>query len=56
MVPARNKAKCISLLNHTTKTINHHHYHLRPVNTLAAEGCFETVPVMHSSNHIFRSE
>ena len=26
MVPAGNKAKCLSLVNHTTKTI-HHHYH-----------------------------
>ena len=55
MFPAQNKAKCVSLLSHTTKTINLHH-HLRPVNTLAAEGCFETVPVMHSSKHVFRSE
>ena len=26
MVPAGNKAKRLSLINHTTKT-NHHHYH-----------------------------
>ena len=25
MVPAGNKAKCLSLVNHTTKTIHHHH-------------------------------
>ena len=27
MVPAENKAKHISLANHTTKTIYHHHHH-----------------------------
>ena len=30
MVPAANKAKCLSLVNHTTKKINphqHHHHH-----------------------------
>ena len=28
MVPAENKAKCLSSVNHTTKTIyNHHHHH-----------------------------
>ena len=26
MVPAGNKAKCLSSLNHTTKTIHHHHH------------------------------
>ena len=25
MVPAGNKAKCLSLVNHSTKTIHHHH-------------------------------
>ena len=25
MVPAGNKAKSLSLVNHTTKTIHHHH-------------------------------
>ena len=27
MVPAGNKAKCLSSVNHTTKTIHHHHHH-----------------------------
>ena len=27
MAPAGNKAKCLSSVNHTTKTIHHHHYH-----------------------------
>ena len=27
MVLAGNKAKCLSLVNHTTKTIHHHHHH-----------------------------
>ena len=26
MVSAGNKAKCLSLANHTTKTIDHHHH------------------------------
>ena len=26
MVPAGNKANCLSLVNHTTKTIHHHHH------------------------------
>ena len=25
--PACSKAKCLSLVNHTTKTIHHHHHH-----------------------------
>ena len=28
MVPAGNKAKRLSSVNHTTKTIHHHHIHL----------------------------
>ena len=27
MVPAGNKTKCLSSVNHTTKTIHHHHHH-----------------------------
>ena len=27
MVPAGNKAKCLLLVNHSTKTIHHHHHH-----------------------------
>ena len=27
MVPAGNKAKCLSLVNHTTKAIHHYHHH-----------------------------
>ena len=27
MVPTGNKAKCLLLTNHTTKTIYHHHHH-----------------------------
>ena len=29
---------------------------LRPVNPLTAEGCSQTRPTMHSSNHVFGSE
>ena len=28
MVPAGNKANRLSLVNHTTKTIHHHHKHV----------------------------
>ena len=35
MVPAGNKAKHISLVNHTTKTILHHH-HLSPDKLISA--------------------
>ena len=27
MVAAGNKAKCLSSVNHTTRTIHHHHHH-----------------------------
>ena len=29
MVPAGNKAKSLSSVSHTTKTIHHHHHHHR---------------------------
>ena len=29
---------------------------LRPVNPLTVEGCSQTRPTMHSSNHVFGSE
>ena len=40
MVPAGNKAKRLSSVNHTTKTIHHHYHHLRHerVNTLSSRG------------------
>ena len=30
MVPAENKAQSLSLVNHNTETIHHHHRHLAP--------------------------
>ena len=45
MVPARNKAKSLSLVNHTAKTILHHHHHANVILQ-----CFNVIPVLWSSN------
>ena len=41
MVPAGNKAKCLSSVNHTTKTI-HHHRHLWGILEKALQRSFWT--------------
>ena len=35
MVPAGNKAKCLSSVNHTTKTIHHHHHQYQQIRETA---------------------
>ena len=44
MTPAGNKAKCLSSVNHTTKTIHHHHhYHHGLIYDLVEEAAIQNI-------------
>ena len=50
MVPAGNKSKRLSSVNHSTKTI--HHYHRHHLNSVPCGDC----PALHGENPTFDKE
>ena len=54
MVPAGNKAKCLSSDSHTTKTI-HRHQHFRLGNTSFTTGQSQPINTQMISHHILQS-